>query len=73
MNELLTSKSRYICMIKDFFQMNFYYILGKPSMIQRTTLYVDKFNFETKLFSDTLYCIYKCEVSLELYTQELFV
>ena len=54
MNELLTSKSRYICMIKDFFQMNFYYILGKPSMIQRTTLYVDKFNFETKLFSDTL-------------------
>ena len=24
------------------------------SMIQRTTLYVDKFNFETKLFSDTL-------------------
>ena len=23
-------------------------------MIQRTTLYVDKFNFETKLFSDTL-------------------
>ena len=24
------------------------------SIIQRTTLYVDKFNFETKLFSDTL-------------------